>query len=56
MVLSFVLGVVCGAFASHLMAGLPVVDAAVNTVMVPVKWLVGAVNTAWTAVKGLFSK
>jgi hypothetical protein len=56
MVLSFVVGLVVGGLATHLMSGLPVVDAVINTVMVPVKWAVGAVDSAWTAVKGLFSK
>jgi hypothetical protein len=54
--LSFVVGCVVGAFAMHLMAGLPVVEAALNTVMVPVQFVVSALKKAWTAVMGLFSK
>ena len=54
--LSFVVGCVVGAFAMHLMAGLPVVEAALNTIIVPVKWVVSAVQKLWTEVMGLFSK
>jgi hypothetical protein len=50
-----VVSAVVGGFAMHLMDNQPVAQAALNTIMVPVKWVVGFAKSAVAAVVGLFT-